>query len=1106
MRKLIDALVAGVLCLGVAAQRSAALELTDRIYLGSRPSVSGDGKTFVFEWCDTIWMASTDGGEARQLQTDGTPNTWPTLSDDGREVAFNSERDGGLKVFVLDIATGKVRQVTFDSEGARSFAWVGKTNLLVLSFMTTSPKSPNARAALVPTEGRGAMKVFFDEGCDMPSLSPDGTKLLFNRKGDDIYRKGTHSSLASQIWLYDCATKHFTCLIHRDTESRTPVWAPDGTRFYYVSGQDGCMNLWVYDLAKKAERQLTFFKEDSVFQPTVSADGSTVVFRNKFDFYRIDPRESVPTARLIELTAKTFEHRPPTKRRFYEACWNNDQPGDITFCDNGMQIAFTTGGDLFVMDTRIRSPRLVHGSSLTQERDCVFARDGKALYYLSDRGDGTDLWKAEPGKADLQWWENFTFKRTQLTKDNLFRQNMKISRDGTRLSWQDAVGTIHIADTNGVEVGRGPKAGDGGDYSWSPDGKWIVAAIEDAYANSDIWIFPTQPNGPAPYNISRSFKPDNSPCWSPDGKLIAFSGSRPDSDEPNIFYVWLNPADELREGLDKQVSEARNTVKENATGLSTDAAAPQKKPEAKKEAPKQEGKPPEVKKPEAPKGPAVQNVVIDFNDLYKRVRRVRVGGLNPFFSYDSRTLAYSANGGTYRLHIPDQLGPQKMTDRSGRIVDWVAKGDRLLWSVNNLPAHFNQSFPFKAYQETDIADYQELAFLMAWGRMRDLFYDPAIHGADWGKVREKYRLAARYAPSHSVFTRVINMMLGEMNASHLGFYGNESSRKEWGTSAQYQNWPVVTSDIGLCFDPAYAGKGWRVRSVVPDSPADKSSVAFTPGDILLEIDHTKLDPAMDPALVLNGPGGRMMTLLVQSGTNTPRVVHLNASTVGDIRKKRNDAASDDARAFVHKASGGKLGYLDIAVMNWDSYYQFEGEIFSEGFDKDGMIIDVRDNAGGFTADRILAVLCGVKHSYAAFRDFEPAYYAGYWGGKPVFDKPIVVLCNEITASNGEIFTHAIKTLKRGKVVGTATGGRVIATGDRPLLDVGTLRQPSRGWFLLDGRDMEGNGAQPDVRVEEDLDAAEAGRDIQLEAAIETLKGEVLKDKEANPPVKLRYFR
>ncbi|MGN0885876.1 MAG: S41 family peptidase, partial [Candidatus Spyradenecus sp.] len=211
------------------------------------------------------------------------------------------------------------------------------------------------------------------------------------------------------------------------------------------------------------------------------------------------------------------------------------------------------------------------------------------------------------------------------------------------------------------------------------------------------------------------------------------------------------------------------------------------------------------------------------------------------------------------------------------------------------------------------------------------------------------------------------------------------------------------------------------------------------------------------------------------------------------------------RDYVHQRSGGTLGYINIAQMNADEYNRFEREIFAEGFDKAGMVIDVRDNTGGFTADKVLNILGVQRHSWSVPRHGNPAYLAGYWG-RPVFDKPVVVLCNQNTVSNGEIFSHAIKQLGRGKLVGVQTNGGVIATNDGPLLDLGTLRRAHYGWYTLDGTDMELHGALPDVIVENTPADTVAGRDPQLDAAIDVLQNDVRDFQREDKPFVPKTFR
>lgn len=1060
----------------------------DRIYLGSRPSLSPDNKQFVFEWCDTIWIAPTQGGEARALQAGTSKEVWPVFAPDGRRVVFQSDRDGGGKLFELNLASGKTRQVTFHSEGALPYGWTpdGAALLAVVTRDHGSGKAAQ-RIAFIPALERGPEALLFDAAGSEPALSPDGTRVLFTLEGYDLYRKGVHGSNVAQIWLYQLKEKAFTCLVKRDTESRTPLWTPDGKGFYYVSGEDGCMNIRHRALDSGEEKQLTFFTEDSVIHPTLSRDGRLMLFRNRFDFYRIDPTRTRPAPEKIVLNHSAATLRPGSRRRHYNLCWDNDQAGDVSFCDNGMQIAFTTGGDLWVMDTVLRDPKRVHGNSLTHERECVFSLDGQALYYLSDHGDGAALWKAERTDPSTFWWQTDLFHKTLLVKADVNRRKLSLSPDGTRLAWVEPCGNIVIADTNGLVQTRCPEAWEVDKYDWSPDGKWLVASLGDDYSNYDIWLLPTDGQG-KPYNLSRHFSWDGQPCWSPDGKIIAFVGQRPNN-ETDLFYVWLNREDEERNTFDQTVEKALSTMrKETSSEKKSAAQKPDTQPHA------------------------ATNTVINFDDLYLRVRRVALRGVtpsNPFFSHDSRTLAFGASirgvAGTYKVAIPDKLTPELLTQRQGQAIKWLAKDNRLLWKSGNLPAHFDRTFNFSVYQETDLNDYQELAFLIAWGKLRDWFYDPNYHGADWPAVKEKYRLAARYAPSFSVFGRVVSLMEGELNASHLGYRASDHSKREWDKTSPFQSWNSVTAHLGLRFDPEHQGKGWKVKQVVPDSPAAQVALHLQPGDLLLAVDGESVTSDTDPTLVLNGPENRKVRITVQSGTNAVRTVTLPSTTFSAIREKMKAAAFETTRKRVQQASDNKLGYINIQRMQWDDYYRFEQDIFAEGFDKEGLIIDVRDNPGGFVADRILAVLCGSVHSIAVGRNSLPAYLSGYWG-RPVWDKPLVVLCNQNTASNGEIFTHAIKTLKRGKIVGVPTQGAVIATSDIPLLDVGTLRLPHRGWFLLDGTDMELNGAKPDVLLWNEPSDLAAGRDRQLEVAIQTLKDEVAAAKQARPPVQLQYAK
>ena len=500
-------------------------------------------------------------------------------------------------------------------------------------------------------------------------------------------------------------------------------------------------------------------------------------------------------------------------------------------------------------------------------------------------------------------------------------------------------------------------------------------------------------------------------------------------------------------------------------------------------------------------------VEIDFNELADRVRTVKIQAALPFFRWDSRTLVYAATPKrSDTVRIPDRLKEgTAFADCVGAPRAWVEKGDRLLWIVDRCPAIGSQKFAFNVYQNTNYEDYQELGFRTAWARIRDIYYDPQTHGAPWTEIGDRFIEPARNATSYSVFIRVMNMVLGELDSSHLGFYANENSTKEWARKTQIGAWKDETAHLGIRFEPVNAPDGWIVRDVIPGGPADRRGFDIRPGDVVIAVDGQPTGGDIDPTQVLNGPPNRKVRVTFRRTGGAFETIVIPACSYKKARELIGAQELKAKRRYVHERSGDKFGYLNIDAMDYASLYRFQHEVFSEGYGKDGLVIDVRNNYGGFTCDQMLQILCGADHSRAVTRTCGAGYLFGYWG-RPVWSKPIVVLCNEATGSNGEIFSHAIKTLKRGKLVGRETGGGVIATYDNALLDLGSFRDARYGWFVLDGTDMEHHGAKPDFEVDDDPADVNAGIDRQLDKAIEVLHDEVLAWREANPPIEFKFSR
>jgi C-terminal processing protease CtpA/Prc len=203
-------------------------------------------------------------------------------------------------------------------------------------------------------------------------------------------------------------------------------------------------------------------------------------------------------------------------------------------------------------------------------------------------------------------------------------------------------------------------------------------------------------------------------------------------------------------------------------------------------------------------------------------------------------------------------------------------------------------------------------------------------------------------------------------------------------------------------------------------------------------------------------------------------------------------------------SGGRLGYIHIQGMNWPSFERFERELAASGHGKDGIVIDVRFNGGGWTTDMLMAVLNVQQHSYTVPRgaaenlekehkNFKSHYPYGERLPLSSWTKPSVAMCNQNSYSNAEIFSHAYKTLGIGKLVGMPTFGAVISTGGQGLIDGSMVRMPFRAWYVkATEENMEHGPAVPDVLVENAPDSKANGEDPQLKKAVELLLDDLRK--------------
>jgi tricorn protease len=419
----------------------------------------------------------------------------------------------------------------------------------------------------------------------------------------------------------------------------------------------------------------------------------------------------------------------------------------------------------------------------------------------------------------------------------------------------------------------------------------------------------------------------------------------------------------------------------------------------------------------------------------------------------------------------------------GRKIYYLTTGGRV--QVLDLATRATAPVPLSATVETDAAKENEQLFAEAWWVMDRFFYDPAFHGRDWAKTRAKYAALLPHVTARADLYDLLSEMIQELNASHLGV--TPPGEPEEGEGEALSR----ASTAALGFEPDWkeldATGRIRVGAVTPLSPAGQKASRLNVGEYLLAVDGEELGKNRTLSQMLEGKAGRKVVLLVnivpsKQGAREVAIKPISQSALGELVYQ---AWVKSRRALVEQLSGGKLGYVHIRAMNEPSLNQFKRELTTRAGDKQGLVIDVRYNPGGSTAHELLGLL--QKKPFALRRArggdvwISDSLERGY-----ALEKPSVLLINQRSASNAEMFAEGFKTLGIGPVVGVSTPGAVIGTSVWTLMDGGSIRIPFNAVYTAAGENFERKGRQPDFPVPYAPSAAWQGRDPQLEKAVQVL--------------------
>ena len=703
-------------------------------------------------------------------------------------------------------------------------------------------------------------------------------------------------------------------------------------------------------------------------------------------------------------------------------------------------MAFVVHGQIFLMPMLGgKANRLTESQGF--DHGIAWAPNGQSLVFASDRKGQEDLFLLEaddPETASLIRAHKFKVK--QLTFSPEAEVGASFSPDGKRISFlrSGKLWTMHLDGSHQKPVTDEVQVFD---YEWSPDSNWLLYALQDGSFASELYMVPADglKKEVKPTNITRYATYNGGVSWSNQGNKIGFISQR----QHNSGMYVLS-----------------------------------------------------LQKPSAPGVVEIRNNDIDWDDIHLRVKSpapitAEEGAISP----DGTKVAFRSSGSSGEdLWMANSDGGQMIRLTTGNLrpqhIQWAKKSPDTIYfrdwrgtirmarasAVGSEPATINFRAKMTVRREEE---FKEM-FEQSWHALQENFYDPQFHGANWNEIRSKYRPLVQNVALKEDLYALISLMLGELNASHLGISGFFSPPEE------------RTAELGLLLDDTYPGPGLRIAEIIKRGPADKRGLTLKAGEIIKSIDRVNIDSKITLEKLLNDKVGEMVRLEVSSNPGPDwkdakawRKVDIQAASREVIQNLMYERWVEHNATRVNELSKGKLGYIHIPSMDEDGLDRFVRALYSDNFDKEAIVLDVRFNGGGFTHDQILNYLGAKEHTIFRQRNGGNGTVLRSFDRK--WTKPLVLLINNRSYSDAEIFPSAFRTLGLGKLVGQPTGGHVIGTSSVRLIDGSIFRIPRTGVFTAGGINMEKEGVVPDVIVQPNPDQLAKGQDSQLEKAVDVLQ-------------------
>lgn len=1048
----------------------------------TQPALSAERVAFVYG--NDLWTARLDGTNVQRITSGPGTKSSPAFSPDGALLAFTAELDGNIDVFVVPAAGGVPKRLTFHPSRDTVQGFMPDGKAVLFSSPREATNNRHDQLYTVPVSGGLETKLPIPYA-SRAVFSPDGKTIAYtpNRPAHlqwKRYRGGT----VSRIWLYDVATHAIVKVPQPEGRCNdlNPAWV--GDTLWFTSDRDGEFNLHTFDAKAGTVAKVTAHEDFPVL--AAGAAAGKVVYEQAGILHLLDPATKRAAPLPITVNADLLETRP---RWAKGAEWVRD----ASLSPSGARVALEFRGEIVTVPAEKGDPRTLTATTGAHERGPAWSPDGKSIAYVSDEGGEYRLVvAAQDGKG--------TPKKIAVPGSG-FYDRLAWSPDSTKIALTDNSWTLWWVD---VASGKATKVASERLYapqktlkaSWSPDSRWLAYTLAGTTYIRTLHVHDTVDGKSFP--LTDGLSDVSEPVFDKGGTLIWFLASTDAGPVRNWFSLINQDADvtraiyvaTLKAGTPSPLAkesdeEGGEAAKKVDTGKPADAKGGK---DAKKDEPK-------------PEPVVIDRDGFDLRIVDVPVKAAAISGLS------------SPNAGeVWFLREADGKTALQKWDTKSRKAETIAAevddyevsfdGKKLLTRVKDSlevgpagkkgegkPGDGGRLKLDAVQVRVDPRAEWPQILDEVWRINRDYFYDPGMHGRDWKAIKAKYEPFLPHLSSRADLTRLIQWMCSELAVGHHRTFGGD--RLDEAT-------PVPGGLLGADYETANGR--YRLRKVFgglnwnPElrAPLSEPGVEVKAGEYLLAVNGKDLAPPENLFARFEATAGKLVEITVGPSPDGKGSRTVNVVPVANEGALRNRDWVEGNLAKVEKATGGRVAYVYVPNTAGLGHTYFKRYFYPQAW-KDAIIVDERFNGGGSVADYYIEALRREPIAWWTFR-----YGDDMKTPSASIQGPKVMLIDETAGSGGDLLPWMFRKFKVGPLVGQRTwGGLVGILGFPVLMDGAQVTAPNLAfWAPEEGFGVENVGVPPDVEVEQTPADVIAGKDPQLEKAIEI----VLEQLKKSPPV------